>query len=41
LTISSGSTGPTPGATFSYLIRLPLGSWIWWKLICAPDLVAV
>jgi hypothetical protein len=38
--ISSRSTGPIPGTTFSYLTRLPDGSWIWWKAMLAPLFVA-
>ena len=38
--MSSGSTAPMPGTTFSYLIRLPDGSWIWLKAIVAPERVA-
>jgi hypothetical protein len=38
--MSSASTAPTPGTTFSYLTRLPLGLWIWLKEIRADDLVA-
>src|SRR5688572_30174996 len=30
-----------PGTTFSYLILLPVGSWIWLKAIVAPLFVAV
>ena len=40
LTISSGSTAPMPGTVFSYLMRLPVGSWIWLSAIVAADLVA-
>src|SRR5690606_31077882 len=29
-----------PGTTFSYLMRLPDGSWTWWKAMVAPLLVA-
>ena len=29
-----------PGATFSYLMRLPEGSWIWLNATVAPLLVA-
>jgi hypothetical protein len=31
---------PIPGTTFSYLMRLPDGSWIWLNAMVAPLLVA-